>query len=158
ATKTGRRLDRVLIGMIGLLIVVLIADNWLIPARDAPTAAASEAPPRASTAPPGGAGARPPATLGARKRLENAVAVVPLANWSPNQEDAIFAAGLHEEILNYLAKLKSLNVIARTSVARYANTDKSIQEIGAELNVRAVMEGAVRYADKRVRITTKLVD
>jgi hypothetical protein len=64
---------------------------------------------------------------------------------------------------NYLftssaVKLKSLTVIARTSMVRYTNTDKSIEEIGEELNVKAVMESSVRYANDRVRVTTQLID
>jgi TolB-like protein len=98
------------------------------------------------------------APIAARARLANSVAVLPLTNLSPNQADAYFAAGIHEEILNYLAKLKSLNVIARTSMTRYANTDKTIPEIGEELNVETILEGSVRYADDRVRVTTQLID
>jgi len=142
--ETGRRLNRVLIGMIGVLIVVLITDRWLLPAREVQTTTSSVAAGTAAESP--------------RARLEHSVAVLPLANLSPNPSDAYFAAGIHEEILNYLAKLKSVNVIARTSMTRYANTDKSIQDIGAELNVETVMEGSVRYADNRVRITTQLID
>ncbi len=57
-----------------------------------------------------------------------------------------------------LAKLDNVNVISRTSVARYATTDLSIPQIAAELRVGAVMEGSVRYANDRVRITAQLVD
>ena len=138
---TGRRLDRVLIGMIGLLIVVLLVDRWLVPAREAASAAVEAT--ALSTRP---------------TRLEHSVAVLPLTNLSPNPADAFFAAGIHEEILNYLGKLESLTVIARTSMGRYADTDKSIQEIGAELNVEAVMEGSVGYADNRVRVRMQLID
>jgi TolB-like protein len=94
----------------------------------------------------------------ARPVMTNSVAVLPFANMSPNPDDAYFAAGIHEEILNYLAKLKSLSVIARTSMLQYADTDKSIQRIAEELNVETVMEGSVRYAGDRVRVTTQLID
>ena len=77
---------------------------------------------------------------------------------SPNPDDAYFAAGIHEEILNYLAKLKALNVIARTSMLHYADSDKTIAEIARELNVETVMEGSIRYAGNRVRVTTQLID
>ena len=90
--------------------------------------------------------------------LRNSVAVLPLENLSPNPDDAYFAAGIHEEILNYLARIKDLNVIARTSVKRYKDTDKSIAEIAAELGVGTVMEGSVRYAGERVRVTAQLID
>jgi len=90
--------------------------------------------------------------------LPNSVAVLPFENLSPNSDDAYFAAGIHEEILNQLAKLSALNVIARTSVVQYADGDKSIPEIAAELNVEIVMEGSVRYADDRVLVTGQLID
>ena len=90
--------------------------------------------------------------------LRNSVAVLPLENLSPNPDDAYFAAGIHEEILNYLTKIKDLSVIARTSVKKYGDTDKSITEIAAELGVGTVMEGSVRYAGERVRVTAQLID
>jgi TolB-like protein len=94
-----------------------------------------------------------------RDFLPNSVAVLPLENLSPNPDDAFFAAGLHDELLNQLAKIKDLNVIARTSVLRYADKEnRSIPEIAAELKVKAVMEGTVRYGGNRVRITTQLID
>jgi TolB-like protein/Flp pilus assembly protein TadD len=90
--------------------------------------------------------------------LRNSVAVLPLENLSPNPNDAYFAAGIHEEILNQLSKIKDLSVIARTSVKRYRDTDKSIAEIAAELGVGTIMEGSVRYAGERVRVTAQLID
>lgn len=86
------------------------------------------------------------------------IAVMPFENLSPDPDNAFFAAGLHEEILNQLAKLKALNVIARTTMRQYQNTTKTIPEIARELNVQTVMEGSIRYADDRVRVTTQLID
>lgn len=93
-----------------------------------------------------------------QKILRNSVAVLPLENLSPNPDDAYFAAGIHEEILNRLTKIKDLSVIARTSVKKYRDTDKSIAEIATELGVGTVMEGSVRYAGERVRVTAQLID
>lgn len=90
--------------------------------------------------------------------LHNSIAVLPFENLSPNPDDTYFAAGMHEEVLNQLAKIKDLTVIARTTMMRYEESDKSVPEIAAELNVGAVMEGSVRYAGDRVRITTQLND
>ena len=104
---------------------------------------------------------RPKSSRGEPKKrptLRNSVAVLPLENLSPNPNDAYFAAGIHEEILNYLTKIKNLNVIARGSVKRYVNTDKSISTIAEELAFETVMEGTVRYAGDRVRVTTQLID
>ena len=93
-----------------------------------------------------------------RDVLPNSVAVLPFENLSLDPEDAFFAAGIHDELLNQLVKILDLNVIARTSVLNYAKTDLSIPEIAAELNVETVMEGTVRYAEDSVRVTTQLID
>ncbi len=90
--------------------------------------------------------------------LPNSIAVLPFENMSPDPDHAYFAAGIHEEILNSLAKLKSLSVIARTSVLQYAGTQQPIGEIASALGVETVMEGSVRYAGDRVRVTTQLID
>jgi TolB-like protein/Flp pilus assembly protein TadD len=90
--------------------------------------------------------------------IANSIAVLPLENLSPDSDNAYYAAGLHEEILNQLSKLKSLNVISRTSVLRYAQNRPSIPDIARELNVEAVMEGSVRFADGRIRVAIQLID
>jgi adenylate cyclase len=91
-------------------------------------------------------------------RLANSIAVLPLENFSPNPDDSYFAAGIHEEILDQLAKIGQLNVIARTTMRQYEHTSKSIPDIARELNVKTVMEGSIRYANNRVRVTTQLID
>jgi serine/threonine protein kinase/Tfp pilus assembly protein PilF len=91
-------------------------------------------------------------------RLPNSIAVLPLDNLSPNPDDAYFAAGLHEEILNQLAKLRNLSVISRSSVSRYAENRPPIPEIAAQLRVAAVMEGSVRYAGNQLMVTAQLID
>ena len=90
--------------------------------------------------------------------LPNSIAVLPFKNLSPDPEHAYFAAGIHEEILSQLSKVRDLSVIARTTMARYADTDLSIPEIGDELKVSTVMEGSVRYDNNRVRIAAQLID
>jgi TolB-like protein len=90
--------------------------------------------------------------------LENSIAVLPFENLSPNPDDAYFAAGIHEEILNQLTKISDLSVIARTSVMQYGGVHRPISEIARELRVGTVMEGSVRYAGDRVRITAQLID
>lgn len=90
--------------------------------------------------------------------LANSVAVLPLENLSPDPDNAYFAAGLHEEILNQLAKLSGLNVISRTSVLQYAKDRPPIAAIAKALNVQSVMEGSIRYAGNRIRATVQLID
>lgn len=86
------------------------------------------------------------------------MAVLPFENLSPDPDNACFAAGIHEETLNQLAKIRDFPVIARVVMGRYATSHKSIEEIGRELNARAMMSGTVRFAGERVRITAHLVD
>ncbi len=90
--------------------------------------------------------------------LPNSVAVLPFEDLSLDPEYAFFAPGIHDTILNELAKISDLNVIARTSMERYADTDMSIKEIAEELNVETVMEGSVQYAEGRVLVTAQLID
>jgi TolB-like protein len=90
--------------------------------------------------------------------LPDSVAVLPFANLSPDPDNAYFAAGVHEEILNQLAQIGTLNVIARTSVLQYANDPPPIPDIARELKVETVMEGSVRYAGDTVRVTAQLID
>lgn len=86
------------------------------------------------------------------------VAVLPFENLSPNPDDSYFAAGVHEELINRLARIEALDVIARTSVMQYAQRPIAISEVGEELNVNAVLEGSVRYSEDRIRITAQLID
>jgi len=86
------------------------------------------------------------------------VAVLPFANFSPDPDNAYYAAGIHDEVLNHLAKLRELQVISRTSMLGYADTELSIPEIADELAVDAVIEGSVRYSNDRIRVTVQLVD
>jgi TolB-like protein len=86
------------------------------------------------------------------------VAVLPIESLSPDQNDAYFAAGLHEELIGQLGKIRTLRVISRTSVMRYSNTNLSAPEIGRELDVGALVESSVRYAAGRIRVTAQLID
>jgi adenylate cyclase len=86
------------------------------------------------------------------------VAALPLAILSSDQQDEYFADGLTEEIINTLSSIPGLNVIARTSVMKYKQANKSAGEIGRELKVGTILEGSVRKAGGRVRITIQLID
>ena len=90
--------------------------------------------------------------------LPRSVAVLPFADLGSIQEHTYFAAGVHEEVLNQLARIRGLNVIARTSVLRYAEVATPIDTIARELGVATVLEGSVRYAADRVRVTVRLAD
>jgi adenylate cyclase len=86
------------------------------------------------------------------------LAVLPLANISPDPGDAYFADGLTEELITALSQVPDLTVIARTSVMPYKAETKPIHQVGAELGVDTILEGSVRKAGNRLRITLQLVD
>ncbi len=86
------------------------------------------------------------------------LAVLPLANISPDPKDEYFADGLTEELISVLSKIAGLRVIARTSVSGYKSTTKTVSQIGSELGVNSILEGSVRKANDRLRITLQLID
>jgi adenylate cyclase len=86
------------------------------------------------------------------------LAVLPLANISPDPNDEYFADGLTEELISALSQIRGLRVIARTSVGQYKGTTKPVGQIGSELGVTAVLEGSVRKAGEQLRITVQLID
>src|SRR3989441_10940126 len=79
------------------------------------------------------------------------VAALPLAILSSNHQNQYFADGLTEEIINTLSSISGLNVIARTSVMKYKQANKSVGKVGRELKVGTILEGSVRKAGARLR-------
>jgi len=86
------------------------------------------------------------------------VAVLPFANLSSDPEQEFFADGIVEDIITALSRFKALFVIARNSSFTYRGRAVDVKQIGRELGVRYVLEGSVRKAANRVRITGQLVD
>ncbi len=86
------------------------------------------------------------------------LAVLPFTNISPDPNDDYIADGLTEELITVLSQLRKLRVIARTSVAPYKSAPKGISVIGSELGVSSILEGSVRKAGNRLRITVQLID
>jgi adenylate cyclase len=88
----------------------------------------------------------------------NRVAVLPFVNISADSHDEYFADGMTEELISTLSKIRDLNVIARTSVAKYAGVKLDIAEIGNALHVGSILEGSVRTSGDEARISVNLVD
>jgi TolB-like protein len=86
------------------------------------------------------------------------IAVLPFANRSARADDAYFAEGMQDDLLAQLSRIRDVRVVSRTSVMRYAGTDKSIPEIATELGVGVVLEGGVQRAGDRVRVNVQLID
>jgi TolB-like protein/class 3 adenylate cyclase/Flp pilus assembly protein TadD len=86
------------------------------------------------------------------------IAVLPFVNMSRDEENEYFADGLAEELLNVLSKIRGLRVASRTSAFHFKGKDVDIPTVAQKLNVATVLEGSVRKAGKRVRITAQLVE
>ena len=86
------------------------------------------------------------------------IAVLPFANMSGDPEQEYFADGMVEEIITALSRIRWLFVIARNSSFTYKGQAVDVKQVGRELGVRYVLEGSVRKAGDRVRITAQLID
>ena len=86
------------------------------------------------------------------------IAVLPFANISPDKEADYFAEGLSEELITNLAKIKEINLIARSNSMKYKNSEKDIKTIGRELSTRYIMQGTVRKFKDDLRISVQLTD
>ena len=86
------------------------------------------------------------------------LAVLPFANISPDPNDEYFADGLTEELIANLSLVPGLKVIARTSVLGYKKGEKKVAAIGKELGVGTVVEGSVRRAANKIRVTVQVID
>jgi adenylate cyclase len=86
------------------------------------------------------------------------LAVLPLTNISNEPKDEYFADGMTEELISSLSKIRTLNVIARTSVMKYKGTEEDISQIGKALMVGTILEGSVRKFGNKVRVTVQLID
>jgi adenylate cyclase len=89
---------------------------------------------------------------------KNRIAILPFANMSPDPNDEYFADGMTEELISTTSSIAGLTLIARTSVMGYKGSTKKVEEIGKELGVGTVMEGSVRKAGNKLRITVQLID
>ncbi len=90
---------------------------------------------------------------------EKSIAVLPFENLSKDEENAFFAGGVQDEILNDLAKIADLKVISRTSVMQYkSGITRNLKEIAQQLGVNNVVEGSVRRSGDHVRVSVQLID
>jgi serine/threonine protein kinase/Tfp pilus assembly protein PilF len=90
--------------------------------------------------------------------VRQSVAVLPFADMSAEQDQEYFCDGMAEELINALGKIEGLRVVSRTSAFRFKHQNLDVAAIGRQLNVETVLEGSVRKAGKRLRITAKLVE
>ena len=133
--QTGRKLDRLIIGVLVVAVGLLLVDKF-VPQE------------RASV---------PVVQSSGEVVTDKSVAVLPFVAMSSGPDDEYFADGLTEEILNSLARLPELLVTARTSAFAFKNTDVSVPEIARQLGVAHIVEGSVRRSGEQLRITAQLI-
>ena len=102
--------------------------------------------------------ALPAPSAGTAVPARTAIAVLPFDNLSGHSDDAYLADGLQEEILNALARLRSLTVISRTSVMQFRGAARNVREIAQRLGVGSILEGSIRRGGNTLRLTIQLID
>jgi len=142
--STGRKLDRMIMVFLALAVVILLAERFYV---------------REEITPPTIEVVAEPPVEAANTEADNSrsVAVLPFVNMSSDPEQEYFSDGLSEELLNRLAKNEQLKVAARTSSFQFKGQNQDIGDIGRQLNVDHVLEGSVRKAANRLRITAQLI-
>lgn len=98
------------------------------------------------------------ALAGKQAKNDKSIAVLPFVNLSGNTDNEYFSDGMTEEIINALSKIKGLKVTSRTSSFYFKNKNIPIRQIGEELKVATILEGSVRLAGNKMRITAQLID
>jgi TolB-like protein len=147
---TAKRLDGITIGLIVVALAFIVADRlWLSPRLAERSAAPAEV--TADNAQTAGAEPTEP------QYRHKSIAVLPFVDMSESQDQGWFADGLTEEILNTLVRTPDLMVSSRTSSFAYKGTQIPIPQIASELGVAHVLEGSVRRAGDRIRVTAQLI-
>ena len=135
--QTGRKLDRVIIGVLVAVIFMMVAERLWFTGPDEQQQAAVSIP---------------------VSGLAKSIAVLPFDTRSMIESDRYFSAGIHDDLLTQLAKIEAIKVISRTSVMQYENTTRPLREIAAELGVATILEGGIQRAGDRVRINAQLIE
>lgn len=88
----------------------------------------------------------------------DSIAVLPLVNRSERPEDDYFTAGVHDDLLTQVSKIRGVKTISRTSVMQYESTGKTSRTIADELGVTTLLEGGIQRVDDQIRVNVQLID
>ncbi|MFT5141305.1 MAG: adenylate cyclase [Rhodothermales bacterium] len=139
---TGRKLDRIITGFLVLAVAYFVYER--------------------QTMQPVAQIAKPVViqqeTVEVETSAEPSIAVLPFADMSPDKDQEYFSDGISEELLNLLVRVDGLKVASRTSSFAFKGSQLGLAEIANNLKVDHVLEGSIRKADNRVRITAQLID
>jgi len=147
---TAKRLDGITIGLLVMALAFVAVDRlWITPRITLPQAGPSvQAEPSQSVE----------AGTADSGNEQISIAVMPFVNMSDDPDNEYFSDGVSEELLNLLARIPELRVISRSSAFSFKDKAMKISEIALQLDVTHVLEGSVRKAGDRVRITTQLIE
>ena len=132
-SNTGRKLNQITIGMLIAVLVVVGLERTLF------------------------SDSTPATDVVVSDEADNSIAVLAFEDLSPDGDQAYFAEGLSEELLNVLAQVDELKVAGRTSSFAFKDQNKDLREIGEILNVAHILEGSVRKSGDRIRVTAQLI-
>ena len=140
-SKTGRKLDFAIIGLLAVAVVYFAVDKFVLEVEPEQTGVTAALVPSAQPI-----------------AQEKSIAVLPFANMSPDPDNEYFSDGISEEILNTLVAIDGLQVAGRTSSFTFKDRkDADLKTIGQTLGVSYILEGSVRKAGNKVRITAQLI-
>ena len=140
--ETGQTLNRIIIGVLAVAVGLLLIDKFFLgdanvePVAGSPATEAFEV--TATTSP--------------------SIAVLPFANMSADESSVYFSDGLADTLLHMLAQIREIRVAARTSSFAFRERRVDVRDIGRQLGVGHVLDGSVRRAGSRVRVSAQLVD
>ena len=145
ARPSARLLDRIILVLLALALGYFAFDKFLLdPVRDREKIAEARQEGRAEAI--------------VESYGDISIAVLPFVNLGPDPDQEYFSDGIAEEVLNLLARVPGLRVISRTSAFSFKGRNVTLGEIARELAVRYVLEGSVRQAGDRVRVTAQLIE
>ena len=150
--QTGKKLDRMIMVSLALALGYFAFDNFVLdPQREEALLEANKA------------AVKQAREEGRTQALEESygdksIAVLAFDDMSPDGDQEYLSDGIAEELLNLLARIPELRVISRSSAFTYKGKDIKLDQIAAELNVAYILEGSVRKAGNRIRVTTQLIE
>jgi len=141
--QTGQKMNRSIIIVLAVALAWFAWDRFSLGSVTPEIAQVQEVPEQ-----------QPPGT----QSSEISVAVLPFVNMSDDKQNEYFSDGISEELLNVLVRVEGLRVPSRTSSFTFKGSDKKVTEIGKDLQVDHILEGSVRKAGDRIRVTAQLID
>jgi len=138
-SRTGRRLDLMIIGVLVIAVGMLLADKFFLPDPAVTTEIITDEVARPAETTP-------------------SVAVLPFTNMSADENSGYFSDGLADTVLHMLAQVHELRVAARTSSFQFRDQTLDIAKIGEQLNVSTILEGSVQRSGDKIRVTAQLID